>query len=399
MGLAQRGELEELRVTLRDNDYTPRQVRNLARALLDGEIRRAKDREDREFVRSLRPCAIEVSSALIARSKKRDGVAAEATLLLLEIGRLSRNPKRYRDDEDGAFRAVYARATKSDHEARTQLFVDDDERVRRAALLAAIEAEDARDVGALLEVSRLDPDPLCRHRAYQALGAIGGANVTEALLDRFPRADTELKLAIVDAWSSPKLYPSGGKRQLQRLLMREEGLPSVVAASILARDSHTMVSTPALGRMTQFAETGTTDERRLALRLIPLSSDVATRALLKASKDAEDDIAVVASARLLSHASTRSEAEHRLKAWARDPESRVRFQARAALAAAGSESVLPWLTEQTQASEPPTREVAGTGLIRLGALANARPLLADEDVGVRRTIACAVLSRAPVPLD
>ena len=395
---ARQADFNALRSTLETERLKPRQVRRLAQEILAAEIVRAKDREDRSFVAGLQGCTGSLSEALSNRSKTRDGVGAEAALHLVELGRIRRALKKFKNEDDGAWRALSARASKRDGDLRRKYFSDDDERVRRAALLAALEAKDSEDIADLLEVARLDPDPLTRNRAYQALGSIGGPEVAAALKDRFETASAELRLAIVDAWAQPGIYEAGGRGQLARLLTHKQGMDALVASSILTRESNETLRNLAETRLLWFAEEGTTDERRLALRLLPAHSPRTLDKLTKLTESDDTEVAIIAWARLLGNKDRQSEAQSALLKIARE-ESSLGYQARSALAAAGDRRILPLMTDQMKSSSPEARRIAGTALVRLGAFGELAPLLADPEPGVRRPIACRVLARPPLPVE
>lgn len=397
-GSARNADFEALHKTLQKERLRPRQVRRLSREVLSAEIIRAKDREDRPFVSALGGCSRQLSRALETRARTRDGVGAEAALLLLEDGQLRGAKRRFTKEEDGAWRALSARASSDEGELRRSYFTDDDERVRRAALLAALEAADADDVEALLEVARLDPDPLTRSRAYQVLGRIGGERVALALVDRFETADEALRLAIVDAWAQPGLYKSGGRRNLSRLLTHETGFDALYAASILARDENESLRNRGINRLLAFTKEGTTDERRMAARLLPAGRKGTVLRLLQLTKSEDREVAVIATARLLGNSEHRDKAQATLLKWARESSS-VGFQARSALSATGDERVLPFMKQQMRSESPQARRVAGAALVRLGAFTELAPLLADNDPNVRRVVACQVLGRAPLPAE
>jgi HEAT repeat protein len=398
LGSARQADFDALRGTLKTERLRPRQVRRLAQETLSAEIVRAKDRQDRAFIAGLQGCSGSLTSALSKRAKTRDGVGAEAALLLVEQGRLQGALKKFRNEEDGAWRALSARASRRDGELRRKYFSDDDERVRRAALLAALESKDAQDVSGLLEVARLDPDPLIRNRAYQALGSIGGPRVAEALKDRFATANEEQRLAIVDAWAQPGIYEAGGRGQLARLLTQKQGIEALAASSILARDSNKTLRNLAETRLLWFTEEGTTDERRLALRLLPAHSPRTAQKLVELTKADDAEVAVIAWARLLGNKEKRATAQAALLTMAQE-ESSTGHQARSALAAAGDERILPLMKKQMQSPSPEARRTAGTALVRLGAFTELSPLLADPEPEVRRPIACRVLARPPLPAD
>lgn len=388
---ARRGDLQELRKLLARESLRPEQVRRLAAETLSREVIKAKDREDREFIHSLRSCAAPLQDALTERGQLRDGVGAEAQLLLLESGAFKGDPNQYAEDPDGAWRAISARSRLNDGEARRRYFSDPDERVRRAALLAAAEVNDEADVAELLEVSRVDPDPLCRRRAFQSLAQIGGERVADALVDRFDRADEESKLAIVDAWSSKALYGIRGRRQLTRLLSHKDGYPSLHAAALLCADPDEAVKNQGMTRLLRFSEQGTPEERRVALRLLPGTEARTTQALVKATKAEDLDVAIIAWARLLQSPRHREASLQRLREWA-DSKDPLAYQARAAISTLGDSAILPLMRRQSTDEDPQRRLLAGGALLRLRSFDDIALLLADEDIHVRRSIACRVVA-------
>jgi HEAT repeat protein len=281
---------------------------------------------------------------------------------------------------------------------RRNYSTDDDERVRRAALLAALEAEDEQDTDELLEVARLDPDPLSRSRAYQVLGRIGGKRVSQALLDRFVDADEQLRLAIVDAWSASGLYAKGGRRQLARLLTHDRGFDALHAASILAREQNETLRNRGVNRLLYFTQEGTTEERRMAIRLLPGGVKGTVMRLKELTKSEDREVAVIAWARLLGESDHREEAQATLLEWARENTS-VGLQARSALSTTGDKRVLPFMQQQMQSQSPEARPLAGAALVRLGAYRELAPLLADEAADVRRAVACLAIAREPLPVE
>ncbi len=391
---AQHADYDGLRRTLSEHNLNASQTRRIAQAVLAADVRGAKDREDRDFVRSLRACSSKLTKALADRAETTDGVGAEAALLLLESGNWNKNPHSFKDAEDGAWRALAARAATFDGKQRRSFFVDDDERVRRAALSAALETADVEDLPALLEVSRLDPDHLTRNRAYQTMGRIGGPEVTAALHDRYSPADEELRLAIVDAWGQPRVFKAGGERELTRIMTHESGFPALHAASILVRKSGSDVANQAATRLERFVIDGTPQERRLALRVLPMERPDTKPLLVAQTKNNDQEVALIAWARLLGSSSYEKPAQKALSEWARS-DSHLAYQARAALAASADDRILPLLIRQSQDDDPETRQVAGYGLVRLGSWPYIARLLADPEPSVRHAVACRTVARAP----
>lgn len=395
---ALRSDLDDLRRQIAAEQRAQRidgdRAREIARAVLEREIASASDAEAALRIRALRPCARPLYDAFHDRAETPDDVGAEAALILLENGQLGGSPLRsYAESTDGSWRAVAARDTEG-VKARTQrraFFNDPDERVRRAALHAAVAAPDPRDVEALLDVSRTDPDPLARSLAIRALGRIGTERVVLALKDRWHRADEPIRFAIVDAWSAPASFRDGGKAELVRLVETEMGLWALQAAhALIVADGE--ASSLATSRLLRTARQGSTSERRMALRLLPASDPDTTATLKEAANDPDPEVAVLAQARLLDFPAERERALKSLRKLAAG-HGMAALQARSALAAAGDSSVGASLLEQLADARASHRKMAALALFRLGRFNDAAIVLADRSPSVRSDVACNVLAR------
>ncbi len=388
---AKQGDIAELRAALDQETVEERKAKVIARATLRNDILSAQEMEARTFISSLTPCARALADALRERSQTRDAVGGEAALLLLRKN-LYRgpNPERFRSSPEGAWRAIAARATETDHAQRVAFFVDDDQRVRRAALSAAFATADERDIPALLEASRLDPDDMVRSRAIATLGRIGGRRVLTALTDRFRNAEEPIRLAIVDAYGKPALLETGGLERLQRISETETGFAALHAAALLSRKQGE-VGQRGLNRLKEFARHGTRQERRLALRLLPADSEATRALLLDLTRSADPAVSVIAWARLLGWPEYADTAQKALMDIAREDTDQS-YEALAALAAAGSPQATEFLVEQLQSPHANLRLVAGYGLLRLGEFRSLAPLLADRSAEVRRNISCRLLA-------
>jgi hypothetical protein len=246
----------------------------------------------------------------------------------------------------------------------------------------------------LLEAARLDPDLLNRSLAARAAGHIGGERAVLALKDLFPRATERDQLAIVEAWSFPAAFGAGGDTQLLRIAESEVGLPRIAAAAALGRSAAPSAST-GISVLVRAVKEGTLDERRLAIRLVPLSAD-GVAALLEASGDADKAVAMLADGRLLESSAHRAAARQRLRAMAKRSDATGR-RARAALAAVQDSSVTTQLREELAAPEPARRRLAASALMRLGGYSAASAALADDDPAVRVGVACALLGGQAPP--
>lgn len=407
--LAQSGDVPALREEIAKEKKAGKldegRARELARALLEGEISRASGDEGVSFVRELRACAEPLEGALRDRAEAtRDAVGGEAALVLLERGAwCGDSPEDFAEDEEGAYRALaaYASDREKKSEARHRFLLDPDARVRRAAIDASLRLASRTDEAELLEISRVDPDALVRSRALVALGRIGGEEIVARLADRYASADSVTRLSFVDAWGEPNSLSAGGREWLERLASGEnDGFVALHAAATLSRVEESRPEF-GFGRLATFVKDGTQAERRLALRLLPPNHPETEDVLLRASEDADEEVSLLAWIRLLGRpaqgaSAKKSEAEKKLLAWAQG-EGSPRLQARAALAAYGSPAVLPALAQSQAALSPEERTIAGYAWIRLGktdvqAYPALAELLADRDGEVRRRVACRLLA-------
>jgi HEAT repeat protein len=368
-------------------------AKDISRAVLEREIHTASGSAGVARVRSVRSCAEPLYGSLRDRAEKQDDVGAEAALILFEHKKLEGQLARYGDSPDGAWRAVAARDTEGPKAAgrRVGFFTDPDERVRRAALQAAVAATDPRDQDALLEVARLDPDPMCRSLAVQALGRIGGERAVLGLQDRWERSDESLRLVIVDAWATPGSMRAGGRIALLRLAETSSGLPALRAAQALSK-ADPEIREIGLQKLFDAARNGTREERRMALTILPADRKETLSALDDAVKGTDKEVAVLAWARLLDFPDRRPQAKKELSKLAAGKDS-LAIQARAALSAAQDPSVAPLLVKQLDDSRAALRQSAAFGLIRLDKPADAAVVLADPSPSVRTQVACQMLVR------
>jgi len=406
---AQGGDLVRLRQSIaaeqKAGTLDEKKTRAIARGMLEGDIQRSRGSEGADFVASLRSCAEPLEDALSNRAETRDATGGEAALVLVERNAwCGASPSSFASDEDGAWRALAAHEADGSGDApqRRAFLIDRDERVRRAAADAALSAKSSADLSVLLEAGRVDPDPLTRSRALRAAGAIGGEGVALALRDRFDAGDEGDRLAILDAWAEEATWQAGGRAELLYASHHGSGPVALAAAVTFLRAGDGSKPTPelqseragAFARLARASVDGTASERRLALRLLPTEHPETEALLLTASKDADLEVALIATVRLAGRAAHQKAAETRLLEWARG-EGSLRFEARAALSVYGSLDVLPLLTAEIGSKDARARLLAGTSLIRTGAVVDAAPLLADTDAGVRRSIACRLLSQLP----
>jgi HEAT repeat protein len=390
---------KEIRTAASARTLDRTKVLALAQAVARREVLSARGDDAVERIQASRACLSAVEPELRERSDASDDAGAESLLLLVEADRISGGQfvRRYSESPSGAFRAVAARVTAPSEYAalRRKFYVDPDERVRRAALRAAFAAADPADVDALLEAARLDPDGRSRSLAARAVGAIGGLHASLALKDVWVSADAIVRLSIVEAWGMPRVFASGGAAELLQLAESLRSLASIAAAGELFRIGQAGAP-EGLAVLVRAVGEGTTDERVVAIELVPLTDRGAVAALEKAAKSDDSTVRVVSLARLLENSGHRAAARNELRTLAKGADGAAR-QARAALAMAGDASVAPLLSAGLDGDEASIREQAAIGLFRLGRPAEMASALADSDPAVRMSVACSLLASAGHP--
>jgi hypothetical protein len=391
------GDLPELREAIesaRDDGKLDRKaVRELAQAVAVREITAASGDEGVARVRDLRACAAVLDRALSDRADQEDAVAAAATLALLDAGEADPDDtfEDYIDSPDPNWRAVGARSAVGEDrtQERQHAFVDGDLRVRRGAFHAALQAPVRADLAGALEAARLDPDPLVRSLGVRLAGKIGGSSAVRRLRDLWVRAESETRQVIVDAWADPNSLEVGGREQLLWAMETEKGLPSIVAAVRLsAKGSPHRLQ--ALGRLASAMDVGPVDEQRLAALMAPQELDL-VEPLRKLAKSEDPHAAVLAAAALARNPKTAEQARTRLRELATHRRVLISRQARAALVVMGDQSLTPKLVAELESGSPERRRQAAVDLVRVGAFAQAAPILADPVARVRTQLACTVL--------
>ncbi|MGE0325181.1 MAG: HEAT repeat domain-containing protein [Polyangiaceae bacterium] len=393
---AMNGDLATLRQQIADaqkaGTLDKGEVRSLAQAVAGREVRSTSKDRVVDRIHQVRSCAGSLKAVLRDRAGQADDAGGEAKLALLDAG-IDRDPglvSEYSHAESGAWRAVAARMTTQLGQAglRQSMLADGDERVRRAAISASLDARDKRDIGPLLESTRVDPDPLSRGMAARAVGNIGGEQVVLGLKDLWDRADETTRVTIVEAWAMPAAFSSGGEQQLLWVVETGEAMPAVSAAGALVRAKRaTADSGEAL--LTRVASGGAADERSLALNWLPLSDPDALKAVEKASKDPDPQIKAAALARLLK-TKQGAKAKQELLKLAKG-KSDAAFPARLALARAGESEAAPLLKQDLSAKSSSVRQQAAIALASLADYSTAATALADENPSVRTQVACSIL--------
>ncbi|HYQ43226.1 MAG TPA: HEAT repeat domain-containing protein [Polyangiaceae bacterium] len=397
------GNLAELKRDIQSAQQAGRlnraRVVDLAQAVAERELTSAEGASGAQRVRSLRSCAQPLRSAMQRRARESDDVAAELTLILVELHAANKTEllREHARSENGAWRAVAARAADRaiDTDMRKAFFVDPDERVRRAAFGTALEVHDAGELEALLEAARVDPNPQGQSLAIRAVGAIGGERAVLALKDLWARADDATRMAIVDAWSARASFVSGGARELEIASESAGGLAAVSACASLA-GSNGPESTVANARLRHYISEGNDDEQRLAISIAAMNPETEA-AIAKAAKEANSELRVVALTRLTRIDARRNDAFKALREIANakassELELRAQSEALSALAQAGDGSVKATLLKELGAPVPAVRSRAARGLINLGDHVDAAPALADDEPSLRSELACFVLA-------
>lgn len=387
---------------------------DLARAILRGDVAAASGDEGALRIRGLAGCARPLDRALLRRAEGAvDAVAAAAAMVRLEANLASREDSvRWASEAPGgpraAFRPVGAVALwgADDGALRRRLFLDGDQAVRLSALRASQRAASAADTDALLEAARVDPYPMARIQAVRAVGVLGGERVVLALKDRWASADVPLREAIADAWGTPASIDVGGRRELTWAADTQGGAPAIAAANALVRAADHTLPIPAgpgvesaLGVIERAVKSGVAHERIFALTIAPLTVPPLQKAVIDASTDADEEVALAAVSRRLdtdlahggASPADRPALIARLLKAASSADKLRGLVARSALARAGARQVLPLLDKDATSADAQTRKAAGTAFIALGELPRAAVLAADADARVRDAVACSLL--------
>jgi hypothetical protein len=396
---ARRGDLVALRANIAReracNTLESDEVKELARETASRELSRATPSEVMARIDEARACSHALSKPLEALARSEGDVGAAATLALLETTPGDKDGqrwlRRYGASPNALWRAVAARAAVGEElgPARRTFYTDGDERVRLAALRAALERGDHTDRRSLLEAARLDPNPLARALASRALGSIADGETVLALRDIYWQADEGLRQSIVDAWGQREAAAAGGLRELIRVAETERGSPPIEAGWVLLRftlvENAAPVGTRALLRA---MGEGLSRDRVLAIMDAPLADPRVLDALRKAAATPDPAVKVAALARLAESRATRDEALRGLSEYAKAGSKEALY----AMARAGDRPAAAGVARDLTSHEAETRLAAARALVFAGELARAADLLADPDPHVRMTAACAILS-------
>jgi HEAT repeat protein len=394
---AESGDVPKLRAALTDEVSRRKldggEARSVAHAVATHEIATSTGDEAVKRVDEVRACAAKVDDALDARAKGKDDAAAEAALVLVDAHLVT--PTHWKplvSSEDGGWRAVGARGlvAKDDGPKRRELFLDNDPRVRKAAIDASEEAGDVEDLSILLETVRLDPDRVARASAARIVGEIGGRDAVLALKDRYPAADEPTRAAIVSAWGAEASYGSGGREELLWAAETEHGVAAINAASALSSRGGEEQN---IGRaaMTRAIREGGTHNRMVAISLATLADEEEKKAIVEASEGQDMLLKIVALGKLSLDPALKEKSIAALEPIAATdiPEHRRALQA---LAQLGDRKIVALLANETSSKEPHVRVWAAQELAGMKEFPQAAMVLADDDVSVRTRAACAILN-------
>jgi HEAT repeat protein len=265
--------------------------------------------------------------------------------------------------------------------------------VRRAALDAAIAAADPDDTDELLEAARVDPDPLCQSKAARALGAIGGARAVLGLKDRFASSDEILRASIADAWAMPRAFAAGGEHELAWVVeTQDDGLPRLAAALTLARVGQGATADLGAGALARMIETGTESEQLIAIGSASLADSRVRAEIATAARSADGAVRVAALERLATLPVERERSLAALRELARSKGS-TKQAAALALAQLRDSTGAPVLEANLGVRSSSARREAAIALLELERWSAVATTLADDDPGVRASVACSVLAK------
>jgi HEAT repeats len=383
-------------------------VADLAREVGERELLSARGADAIARIEDARSCTHPFAETLEARARSSDDVGATAVLALLDGGSSEAESidrekllHRYAGSESPLWRAVAARASRAPGTGRGKFFADPDERVRLAALRAALERPDPEGSPGLLEAARIDPNPLARSLAVRAAGAVGHTTVVLALHDLYATAGEDLRQAIVEAWATPGSAPFGGARELLHVTETDLGAPGVEAAARLLQlraakspDVDEEAARTAVQVLARGVREGVTHNRLFAIAQVPLLSSAAgpdvgpiRDAVVRASQGEDETIRAAALARLLELPDQRASALSALQKAAAKGSRAALF----ALAPTKDKTAVEGLAKETATRDAEARLAAARALIEADAMDRAADLLADSDPHVRMSASCALI--------
>jgi HEAT repeat protein len=424
----------ELAARVKAGDVDVGEAQDIARTLTKREILTAQGQNGIRTIEAVSACWQHFDGALDDRSDTDDEVAAHATLVRQDAGKVA--PMRFLDrlaSEDDHWRAVAARSLihpeprpgpGSSEELvtaarwRRKLMADRASIVRLSALRSAIEAADRGDVDDVLAAARLDPDRDVRYVAMEAAGQIGTREAVLGLKDVWNDTDEDGKLAIVHAWAAAwrRPYHQGDEIecgnvagsidsmhpsceawfQLQRVSDEGAGMPALLASLELIHDVSPAEAKTTEGNAASVVERlidkAAPRVRVEAIGSAPIAWAHLLEAIVEASKDNEDLVVVAASARMVElGGKDREEGLKKLRKLV-TRKGQVGDAAALALAEAGDPTAVKRLEAMGKSASREQRIKVAAAFAALGDATRALAFLGDLSTEVRTATTCAILS-------
>lgn len=414
---AARGDLATVRAQLSPRlaagTLGRKEARALALATLEHDLARARGDEGARRALEAEACVHDAASALRTLARGRDAAAAEALVVLYEAGEISRGTARsHEDDPDSRFRRVAVRALDrpGDHDQRLPYFSSSDGALRAMALRAAMIDGDPRDVPALRERARIDPEPDARSNAIRALALLEDPPADQAsfFVELARTADPAARGDIAVAWALSPTFERGGREAILRVLA-DDKTPAderVVTALLLSRTQKSDAALRGLvdAVLLRALETDPVPVRLLVVRSAVTQSDKLLEVVRTLAKnEGATELGIAASEALLG-ADRRVPELERTAARARlfeiaKTDGGLGTRARVALAQAGDRRVQAWLEHDLGDRDPVRKLMAARGLVALDVAGRAAPLLAESEASLRTRAACIILGPSrPRPL-
>ncbi|MCH2109739.1 MAG: HEAT repeat domain-containing protein, partial [Polyangiaceae bacterium] len=225
----------------------------------------------------------------------------------------------------------------------------------------------------------------------RALAKIRANEVLDFFRDRLDEAEEGDRLAIIDALSLPPTFENGGQALLEKFMDKASGLLRLAAALSTSRASSSSAQSAQQADrvLRDFAQNGTSYERRRALAALLLDTKQNQEILIKATESSDNSVKVLALSRLAQVSRDPQPQLDALLKMAKD-NSEIGLSARMALGARGDQRVYPLLVQQSQSTSPSHRRLAAIALLKLKTFAPLGPLIVDADPQVRRQVACRI---------
>jgi hypothetical protein len=425
---ADSGDVDVLRKSLdarlKEGEVDADEARNIAERFMSRQIESADGTW--AGLDGLASCAARFEGPLARRAELDDELAARAAMVRFEDGQLE--PLAYArllKSDEPHWRALAVRtltlpepepgeASESDRAGlgragrwRRKLMTDLHTPVRRAALRAAADAADPHDAEAVLEAARLEPDRAARLDALRAAGAIGTRRTVLALADRWPRADEDERVAMVEAWtrtwrrseegcveSERSQAPCLAHERLWRTSQAGEGMASLYASLALlagvAPDKADAHAGTAAAVVERTIDEGPARVREVAIAEAPLGWAHLLEAIVAAAKSPDDRVAAAALGRMTELGDKeRKLALAKLRKLAKG-EGVSAEAARRALVRARDRAVVPLLANDARAKSAQQRARAAERFGALGQVNETLALVADPNAHVRSRAVCAL---------